>query len=99
MIGRIQKDYGLKSRYDRLREAGMLTCSELAQLLGISPQTVCRWRNQGRLRSHAYNDKGGCLFEDPGPKLPAKNQRLELPGREPLLPDESHRPNEVQCEA
>jgi len=99
MIGRIQKDYGLKSRYDRLRAAGMLTCSELARRLGISPQTVCRWRNQGRLRSHAYNDKGGCLFEDPGPKPPVNNQRLELPDRQSFLPDESDRPNEVQCEA
>jgi DNA invertase Pin-like site-specific DNA recombinase len=99
MIGRIQKDYSLKSRYDRLREAGMLTCSELAQLLGISPQTVCRWRNQGRLRSHAYNDKGGCLFEDPSPKHPVKHQRLQLPGGQPFVPDESDRPSEVQCEA
>ena len=99
MIGRIQKDYSLKSRYDRLREAGMLTCSELAQLLGISPQTVCRWRNQGRLRSHAYNDKGGCLFEDPSPKHPVKHQRLQLPGGQPFEPDESDGPSEVQCEA
>jgi hypothetical protein len=90
MIARIQKDYGLKGRYDRLREAGILTCSELAQLLEISPQTVCRWRNQGRLSSHAYNDKGGCLLEDPGPKAPVKNQRLQY---------ESDHPNEVQCEA
>ena len=43
IIARIRREYGLASRYDRLRKAGMLTLREMAALLGITPQWVRIW--------------------------------------------------------
>ena len=37
--------YGLRSRYDRLRQRGMLNKKEMADRLGIHEQTVDRGRN------------------------------------------------------
>ena len=37
IVARIRKRYGLTSRYDRLRKAGMLTVDEMAVTLGITP--------------------------------------------------------------
>lgn len=46
-IMRIQERYGLKSRYDRLREAGYLTVEEMAQALVIAAKTVQERRKRG----------------------------------------------------
>jgi hypothetical protein len=98
-IARIQKVYALKPRYDRLREAGMLTVQEMAQALGLHPQTVRIWRAHGLLQAHAYTDKGEYLDEPPGKEPPKKAQGVKLSRRSPegrLIPD---RAKEVQCEA
>jgi DNA invertase Pin-like site-specific DNA recombinase len=63
--------YGLRPRYDRLRERGMRTQVQMATHLGISPGTVARWEQQGLLTRHAYNAHA-YLYEDPGPNPPAK---------------------------
>jgi hypothetical protein len=62
-IARLQKNYKLKPRYDRLREAGMLTAQEIAQALGVHPKTITIWRTHGLLQAHAYNDKGEYLYD------------------------------------
>jgi len=36
MVNRIRRDHGLKPRYQRLRDAGMLTLDEIAELLGVT---------------------------------------------------------------
>jgi DNA invertase Pin-like site-specific DNA recombinase len=73
-VARLRKAYGLKSRYQRLREQGLLTQHEIAERLGIHPTTVQHWRQQGRLVAHAYSDKPEYLYEDPGDRLPLKYQ-------------------------
>ena len=65
--------YGLRSRYDRLRERGMLTKQEMAERLGIHEHTLVRWAKHGLIRAHAYNDHGAWLYEDPGPNPPTKH--------------------------
>ena len=40
IIGSIRRSYGLKSRYERLREAGMLTVKEMAKALGVTKAKV-----------------------------------------------------------
>ena len=55
MVWRILSDYGLKSRHDRLREAGMLTHHEMAARLGIVPGTLKQWRLAGLVRGHPFN--------------------------------------------
>ncbi len=97
IIRRIRTDYGLKSRYERLREAGMLTQKELAQLLDISPQTVCRWWKHGILRRHAFNDKAEHLYENPGSAALTKKPGVKLAERKLEL--DNKRLEEVQYEA
>jgi hypothetical protein len=98
-VARVRRRYGLTSRYDRLRKAGMLTVDEMAAILGITPQRVKIWNRHGLLRGHACNDKNDCLFEHPGNNPPRKAQGVKLSKR--LLSNQvvAHGTQEVQCEA
>jgi DNA invertase Pin-like site-specific DNA recombinase len=97
-IARLQKNYKLKPRYDRLREAGMLTAQEIAQALDVNPKTITIWRTHGLLQAHPYNDKGEYLYEPPGKDAPKKAQGVKFSRRlsEGRLMPESAK--EVQCE-
>mgnify|MGYP001188765908 FL=1 len=53
-IRHIQQAYGLVPRYERLRNRGMLTLSELAEQFGVCRATVKSWNQAGFLRSHLY---------------------------------------------
>ena len=74
LVTRLVRSYGLKPRYDRLREAGLLTLQEMADALHISPTHVKIWNRHGLIRGHAYNGKNECLFEPPGDDAPRKAQ-------------------------
>ena len=97
-IARIQRCYGLRSRYDRLRNKGLLTLKEMAQTLGISSNQVKVWHHHGLVRGHPYNDKNECLYEHPGDDPPRKAQGVKLSRRCPLVQVTTDRPQEVQCE-
>ncbi|MDQ2694915.1 MAG: recombinase family protein [Pseudomonadota bacterium] len=73
-VARLRKAYSLKSRYQRLRERGLLTQQEIAERLGVHPVTVQHWRHQGRLVAYAYSDKPEYLYENPGECPPLKYQ-------------------------
>jgi DNA invertase Pin-like site-specific DNA recombinase len=77
-IRRIQQAYGLVSRYDRLRNRGMLTLSEMAEQLGVVRATVKSWNQAGFLKSHVYNDRNDCLFEPMGVDAPVKSKHKGL---------------------
>jgi hypothetical protein len=77
-VGYIRTAYGLKSRFDRLRERGMLTAFEIARRCGVSTNTISDWRRKHRIRAHAINDRNQFLFEDPGPNPPRKHARRVL---------------------
>ena len=98
MVQRISRDHGLKSRPQRLRDAGLLTRQEIAERLGIALQTVKHWRAHGLLRAHAYNDKHECLYEHPGDTPPLKKQGSKLSKRRRFPEVPSNRTEEVQCE-
>jgi DNA invertase Pin-like site-specific DNA recombinase len=74
LVARIRREYNLKSRYHRLREAGMLTKEEMAKQLGVHPITINIWRKHGLLLGHPYNGRNECLYEPPGPEAPVKCQ-------------------------
>jgi hypothetical protein len=74
-IGYVRKAYELKSRFDRLRERGLLTISEMAQACGVSTKTISEWQHKGLIRAHAINDRNQFLFENPGPNPPQKHRR------------------------
>jgi DNA invertase Pin-like site-specific DNA recombinase len=98
-IARIQKQYGLRSRFGRLRALGLLTLNEMASVLRVNPKTVKIWTAHGLLKAHAYTDKPEHLYEPVGLNTPRKAQGVKLCLRQPtasVLPQCS---NEVQCEA
>jgi DNA invertase Pin-like site-specific DNA recombinase len=99
MIGRMRIEYGLKSRFERLRAKGMLTLDEMAPRLGICTDQVKAWRAAGLLRAHLCNDKNEYLYEDPGANPPRKASGVRLSKRLQLIENVSQRPSEVQCEA
>jgi DNA-binding transcriptional regulator YiaG len=99
MIARLTNEYGLKSRFERLREKGMLTLDEIAQRLGVSTKSVKIWRAAGLLHAHLSNDKNEYLYEDPGLNPPRQARGVRLSKRRLLIENVSQRPNEVQCEA
>lgn len=99
----IQEAYGLRPRFDRLRDRGMLTLSELSERLNLAPATVKSWNQAGFLKSHLYNDRNECLFEPPGDDAPVRGKHkgliaaLHKMRRARKLTPKDH--NEVQYEA
>lgn len=65
-VRRVRRIYGLKSRYDRLRERGMLTGDEVAGQLGVCTSTVHRLGRAGVLKRHRYAPNERYLYEPPG---------------------------------
>jgi DNA invertase Pin-like site-specific DNA recombinase len=90
---------GLKSRYDRLRERGMLTAVEIAAQTGISIGWVRVWRHRGLLRGYPYNGRKECLYEPVGDNGPTKQLRMKLSERRWFPEAQSHADNEVHHEA
>jgi DNA invertase Pin-like site-specific DNA recombinase len=78
IVCRLRHEYGLKSRYERLRESGMLTSSEVAQELNVTPATVNIWRQKGLLRAACYDARNRYLYEPPGSDRPVKWKRKDL---------------------
>jgi len=99
-ISKIRRAYGLKSRYERLREAGMLTRKELAAKQGVNKMTVTKWRIKGRLKVHLADDQGQYLYEDPGDvSLRLKQKKIKkLSIEHHLSTKASGRAKEVQYE-
>jgi DNA invertase Pin-like site-specific DNA recombinase len=98
MISQIRCQYRLKSRFSRLREAGMLTQQEIADQLGIHTTTVHHWRRNGLLTAHAYHNKPEYLYEPVSTNSPLKRQGLKRtdPRRFPKASSETTK--EVQDE-
>lgn len=93
-VSLIRRTYKLKSRFQRLRETGMLTQTEIAERLKTSTKTVHVWRQYGVLRAHAFNDKREFLYELPPSNPPRKLQGLKCPLRiraEHILPERNQR--------
>jgi hypothetical protein len=82
-VKRVRRAYGLRPRYDRLREAGLLTVTEVAGQLGITPVTARQWLGAGLLDGAVCNDKNEHLYYPPGPKPPQKRRGVKLADRRP----------------
>ncbi|MGH2651374.1 MAG: hypothetical protein ACRDHK_09210 [Actinomycetota bacterium] len=98
-VQRLRRGHALKSRFDHLRDRGMLTLAETAELLGVATSTVKVWRDHGLLAAHRFNDKGECLFECPGGNRPVKKQGTKLTDRRRAVEILSDEAEEVQCGA
>ena len=82
LVFTVRRNYGLKSRYERLRDRGLLRRDEIADRLGVSISTVREWRRQGLLRGHICNDKPQYLYEIPDTP-PIEQPRRWLSQRQP----------------
>jgi DNA-binding transcriptional regulator YiaG len=93
IIRNIRDEYALRSRQQRLRDAGMLTLDEMAAQLGVSAGTVKTWRHAGLVSGQCYNDKGQALYHPPGPNPPAPHHGLpRLSDRQPAQTSDTHEP-------
>jgi len=96
IVARLCRNYQLKSRYDRLREAGKLTLAEIAEQLQVTTSTIKVWRRHGLLCGHPYNDKNECLYDPPDQAAPVKSQGQKLSERRRFPEVLPNRTNEVQ---
>ena len=92
VVTHIRRTYTLKSRYERLRERGMMSAAEVLHQAGITHQTLHRWRREGRVQAQAYNDKRQYLY-DLTAGIPQKNQPPG--GKRASALDHHHRGKEV----
>lgn len=101
LVGNMRRQYGLKSRFERLRARGLLTAQEIAEKLGITWVTVRKWRQAGLLRGYAYDNKNDYLYEPPGEDAPTKclGQKLSKRCRFSQTELRSLRTKEVQYES
>jgi DNA invertase Pin-like site-specific DNA recombinase len=99
MVRRVRLTYGIKSRYETLRDLGWLTPLEMAKRMGVSKTTARIFAREGLLRAVRANDKGDMLFSPPEDPLPKRQQGKKLRDRRvyPKLPP--HMRNEVQYES
>ena len=84
----------LRTREQRLRDAGLLTLTEIAALLSVSTGTVKAWHHAGLIAGHPYDDKGQCLYPPPGPN-PRPAHKDASSASEPLSsppPPAAHEP-------
>ena len=96
LVAGIRHRNALEDRFARLRRAGLLTASEVADLLGICPDTAKRWRRAGLLACQAYDDRSW-LYEPPTDTTPVKwAHKLSRPASSKPV---SSSPKEVQCGA
>lgn len=65
-VSLLRRAYQLKSRFERLRERGMLTGDELARQLGVCTTSIHDWGRAGLLRRHLYGNNHRCLYEPLG---------------------------------
>ena len=89
-VGALQRAWGIKDRFTRMRASGMLTLDEVAAAIGVCTTTIKKWNQWGVLKGHPYNDKGQCLFDPPGEDAPAKykhKRKVPSQGRQELLSD------------
>jgi hypothetical protein len=74
MAQRVIRTYQLRSRRQRLTDAGLIPLSKMAKLLGVSADTVKIWHHAGIVSGQRYNDKGEVLYHPPGPNPPTLHQ-------------------------
>lgn len=78
LVAGIRRRYGLRTRYERLRQKRLLDLQEMADQLGVHPCTVKKWRAAGLLKASALNDKNEYLYQPPGDNPPQKFERKGL---------------------
>ena len=99
-VGTIRRKYGLKSRYERLREQGLLTLNEISEKIQLPETTIRLWAKKGVMKTHKYNDKNSCLYELDESHLIEKLKSAKRKGKrsQEYMEKVSNRNSEVQYE-
>jgi len=74
-VAQLRRKHGLKDRFTRLRDAGMMTAEEVAAHLHVRPQTVWRWYRRSWITGVRYNERGTCLCVPPATVPPRSRRR------------------------
>ncbi len=64
-VSRIRRDYRLIPRRQRLRDRELISAEEIAARMGVTNQTVRRWKRKGLLRAHVIDGCLRALYEKP----------------------------------
>ena len=65
IVNKLRWSYKLKRRYERLREQGLLTAKEVAQIVGSVAGRMKYWRQLGVLSGTRYSEKDEYLYPRP----------------------------------
>lgn len=68
LINGIARRAGLASRYERLRNRGLLTLTELTQKLGVNSNAIKKMCESGLIEAHRYSVKNEFLYSYPEDK-------------------------------
>ena len=93
-VHNLRRHRGLRGRFQRLRDKGLFTVTEMAERLGIATSVVKEWRDKGLLRAHRYNDRDQCVYEPPSDDLPGKFKK-----KRPYLAAKADNPHACQRSA
>jgi hypothetical protein len=72
LVASIAKRNGLKSRYEHLRNQGLLSLAEMAEKLKVNPMTIKKWHKAGLIQGSPYNSKNECLYIYKANEMPTK---------------------------
>ena len=79
MIRSLSASHKLPSRSERLRAKGLLTASQITELIGSKPLLVNYWRQKGLLNGIRLNDKNEYLYQHPdADTIQQIKQRIKL---------------------
>ena len=99
VVEHLRRYHHLPRRYDRLRKTGMLTLGEIAKQLKVCTDTIQKWRGNGLLVGHRYNDNNEYLYEPVGDRKPLKTKGMKLSDPRRLNKEPSTSTKEMQNEA
>jgi hypothetical protein len=86
-IGRLRRQYRLKSRRERLQSQGWITVRQMASLLGCPLTVVTHWRTVGLLSAIRFSSRSDLLYQPPSDEIIAKIRSRLQPFRwKPLNP-------------
>lgn len=87
------KNRGIASHHQRLRAQGMLTLEEIAQQLGVRPQTVKTWQRRGHITGQRIDGRRAYLYHPGQTRPPDGRHRRQHPNNEAVTPSRHHHPS------
>ena len=86
IVNHLRWTYKLKTRYERLREGGLLTAREVARIIGGVASRIKYWRHLGLLSGARYSEKSEYLYPRPASAVIEEiHRRRGLRGRKPRM--------------